>query len=184
MGQPVYGTSAIRTAGSFGEGVEFVETDTGDAYLSLGGGDWKQARANGAALVKLAASDVADSILDEFNQPIYSVAGDVTTDGAIYSGLSAYKHWVFQVDGIGSTGATLAIGVSLDGTNFDYVGLKNLGIAGNPVQTVAADGIYILAHTNGTSVWPAPLPVNHMFVDRIAAGTGVGTITVTALGRV
>ncbi|HSH28683.1 MAG TPA: hypothetical protein VK971_02155 [Thiohalobacter sp.] len=58
--QPVYGTSSARTAGSFAAGIEFVETDTGAAYRSLGGGSWVQTRdPSGAALVHMKSSDVS-----------------------------------------------------------------------------------------------------------------------------
>lgn len=119
-----------------------------------------------------------------YDAEIYNVNGDVTTDGSAISNLSPYKDWTFQVQGIGATGATLAIQVTLDGTNYDYLGLKQIGISGNPVSTVVADGVYVVSHTAGSAnVWYGTIAFNGLKVDRIAAGTGVGDLVVRALGH-
>lgn len=143
---------------------------------------WK-ATADGEALVSVKSSDVTDGILQTFDQEIYNVNGAVTTDGSVIAIPVPAKHWAFQVQGIGATGATLAIQVSLDGTNFDYLGLKEIGVSGNPLATVAADGVYVVSHTAGSAnVWYGIIPFKFIKVDRIAAGTATGDLVVRAFG--
>ena len=143
-------------------------------------GDKKDVGVTGDAIkLHLSSSDVADSILDEYDEEIYSVAGDVATDGELITGLSPYTRWGFHVKGIDATGATLGIKIGLFGykTESDFLAVRDASAAGQ-VVTIVADGVYYPTNAYEGAIF------KDIFVDRIAVGSSVGTITVRALGRI
>ena len=138
----------------------------------------KQNNIDNPRRVKLVESDVADSILDEYDEEIYSVDGAVTTDGELITGLSPYTKWAFHVKGIEATGATLALAVGLfgDKTESDFLSIRDASAVGQ-VVTITADGVYYPTNAYEGAIF------KDLYVDRIGAGSSVGTITVRALGR-